>query len=92
MVPWLLQAALESVTFHNVGCSVHACQAIGELLTRAQDLRSLALLNNMSDDEGAVAIAQVRMRGQYQRASACNVVVPGAVEEGQCVLRKGRSF
>lgn len=49
------------MTFHNVGCSVRACQAIGELLTRAQDLRSLALLNNMSDDEGAVAIAQARL-------------------------------
>ena len=42
-----------------MGCSVRACQAVGELLRQTEELRALHLLNNMSDDEGAAAIGQV---------------------------------
>jgi hypothetical protein len=55
---WAAQAALERLAFMNVGASVHACAAIEELLTNTQSLRELHLFNNMSDNEGAVSIAQ----------------------------------
>ncbi len=54
------QAALEELYFGNVGCSIHACQALRDLLREAGHLRSLHLYNNMSDDTGAQAIAQAR--------------------------------
>ena len=67
------QVGLQSLTLHNVGCSVRACQAVGELLRSAEELRTLHLLNNMSDDEGAAAIGQ---------ASCCSphpAITPAAV-------------
>lgn len=42
-----------------MGCSIHACQAVAELVQHSGELRSLHLYNNMSGDEGAAAIAQV---------------------------------
>ena len=41
-----------------MGCSIRACQAVAELVKHPQELRRLHLYNNMSDDEGAAAIAQ----------------------------------
>ena len=57
------QAGLERLAFQNVGCSIAACRAIGELLTHAGALATLHLHNNMSDDEGAAAIAGVQEHG-----------------------------
>ena len=56
-----MQAALEELALGNVGCSIHACQAVRDLLREAGHLRSLHLYNNMSDDEGAQAIAQAQL-------------------------------
>ena len=55
-----VQVTLQHIAFQNVGCSINACRAVGELLQNSQELRSLHLYNNMSDNEGAIAIAQVR--------------------------------
>ena len=55
-----LQAGLQELAFQNVGCSIRACEAVAELVARPQELRRLHLHNNMSDDAGAVAIAQAR--------------------------------
>ena len=60
MVHRSVQAALQELAFQNVGCSIRACQAVAELVKRPQELRRLHLHNNMSDDAGAVAIAQAR--------------------------------
>lgn len=54
-----MQEGLERLAFQNVGCSIAACRAIGELLTHAGSLATLHLHNNMSDNEGAAAIAGV---------------------------------
>ena len=54
-----VQEGLERLAFQNVGCSIAACRAIGELLTHAGSLAALHLHNNMSDNEGAAAIAGV---------------------------------
>ena len=56
------QDLLESIAFQNVGCSVHGCAALDELLQRTESLRSFHLLNNMSGDEGAKSIAKVLFR------------------------------
>ena len=53
-----MQAALQELAFQNVGCSIRACEAVAELVKRPQELRQLHLHNNMSDDAGAIAIAQ----------------------------------
>lgn len=45
------QEALQRVAFQNVGASIDACRAIGELLTNSAHLRQLHLANNMSDDD-----------------------------------------
>ena len=55
-----MQTALQELAFQNVGCSIRACQAVGELVRHPQELRRLHLYNNMSDDAGAAAIAQAR--------------------------------
>lgn len=55
----VLQPALEQLAFQNVGCSINACASLAELVQNAQELRSLRLYNNMSDDAGAAAIAKV---------------------------------
>ena len=55
----VLHPALEQLAFQNVGCSINACTCLAELIQNAQELRSLRLYNNMSDDAGAAAIAKV---------------------------------
>lgn len=59
LVTGAVQPALEQLAFQNVGCSINACSSLAELLQNAQELRSLRLYNNMSDDAGAAAIAKV---------------------------------
>lgn len=56
------QEALESIAFQNVGCSVHGCAAVDELMRNSQRLRRLHLYNNMSGDEGAASIARLLSR------------------------------
>ena len=56
----LLQPALEELAFQNVGCSINACTSLAELVQNAQELKSIRLYNNMSDDAGAAAIAKVQ--------------------------------
>jgi large subunit ribosomal protein L31/Ran GTPase-activating protein 1 len=53
--------ALEFLALRNVGCSVHACAAVEELVVGGQ-LKGLHLYNNMSGDEGAAHIARVLAR------------------------------
>lgn len=53
------QVGLQRLAFQNVGCSIRACQAVAELVQNSGELRALHLYNNMSDNEGAIAIAQV---------------------------------
>ena len=54
------QTALEQLALENVGLSIRACQALAELLTHPQTLHVLHFRNNMTDDAGATALAQVR--------------------------------
>ena len=42
-----------------MGLSIRACQALAELLAKPGHLRQLHFRNNMSDDDGAIALAQV---------------------------------
>uniref|UniRef100_A0A7S0R6D9 WPP domain-containing protein n=1 Tax=Chlamydomonas leiostraca TaxID=1034604 RepID=A0A7S0R6D9_9CHLO len=56
------QPALESLSLQNVGCSINACRAVAELVTKSQDLRQLHLFNNMSDNEGAGYMASILAR------------------------------
>ena len=56
------QKALKHIAFQNVGCSVHGCAAVDELLVHCSELRSIHLLNNMSGCEGATSIANVISR------------------------------
>jgi Ran GTPase-activating protein 1 len=56
------QAALESMAIQNVGCSIHACAAVEELLVNSQDLKQLHLFNNMTDNAGAIHIAKILAR------------------------------
>ncbi|KAK2079896.1 hypothetical protein QBZ16_002291 [Prototheca wickerhamii] len=56
------QPALERLAFRNVGCSVHACAALDELLAEPAALRALSLYNNMSGDEGAAHVARLLAR------------------------------
>lgn len=56
------QEALESIAFKNVGCSVHGCAALDELMCNTASLRRLHLYNNMSDNEGAASIARLLSR------------------------------
>ncbi|KAA6416961.1 MAG: RAN GTPase-activating 2-like [Trebouxia sp. A1-2] len=54
--------ALQELAFQNVGCSINACTSLAELVQNAQELRSMRLYNNMSDDAGAAAIAKILSR------------------------------
>ncbi|KFM28037.1 RAN GTPase-activating protein 1 [Auxenochlorella protothecoides] len=54
--PW------SALPFGNVGCSVHGCAALDELLPAPAALRALRLYNNMSGDEGARHIAALLRR------------------------------
>ena len=56
------QKNLKHIAFQNVGCSVHGCAAVNELLVHCGNLRSIHLLNNMSGCEGAISIAQIVSR------------------------------
>ncbi|KAL6781108.1 RANGAP1 [Auxenochlorella protothecoides x Auxenochlorella symbiontica] len=56
------QTTLERLAFGNVGCSVHGCAALDELLPAPAALRALRLYNNMSGDEGARHIAALLRR------------------------------
>jgi len=56
------QPALENIAFRNVGCSVHGCAALQELISNTSHLKSISLYNNMSGDEGAVSIAALISR------------------------------
>ncbi|KAL0024197.1 hypothetical protein WJX77_006533 [Trebouxia sp. C0004] len=56
------QATLEELAFQNVGCSINACTSLAELVQNAQELKSMRLYNNMSDDAGAAAIAKILSR------------------------------
>lgn len=56
------QKALKHIAFQNVGCSVHGCAAVDELLVHCAEMRSIHLLNNMSGCEGATSIANVISR------------------------------
>jgi Ran GTPase-activating protein (RanGAP) involved in mRNA processing and transport len=58
--------ALEFLALRNVGCSVHACAAVEELVVGGQ-LRGLHLYNNMSGDEGAEHIAKVLARARHMQ-------------------------
>jgi large subunit ribosomal protein L31/Ran GTPase-activating protein 1 len=53
---------LEFLSLQNVGCSVHACKALAELLPQAASLAGLHLFNNMSGDEGAGHVASLLLR------------------------------
>jgi hypothetical protein len=64
-----VQTGLHSLAFQNVGCSIRACQAVQELVQHSQELRALHLYNNMSDNEGAVAIGQVRPQPNTMRTN-----------------------
>lgn len=69
----VLQPALESIAFQNVGCSVHGCAAVDELMRNTGSLRRLHLYNNMSGDEGAASIARWvwRLGGMPYGAVCC---------------------
>lgn len=54
--------ALEFLSLQNVGCSVHACKALSELLPESSALAGLHLFNNMSGDEGASHVAALLAR------------------------------
>lgn len=56
------QKNLKHIAFQNVGCSVHGCAAVEELLVHCGNLRSIHLLNNMSGCEGAISIAKLVAR------------------------------
>lgn len=54
--------ALHGLGLQNIGCSIHACKAVAELLVEAGSLQQLHLYNNMSDNEGARHIASILQR------------------------------
>lgn len=53
---------LEFVSLQNVGCSVHACNALSELVPNGSALAGLHLYNNMTGDEGAGHVARLLSR------------------------------
>ncbi len=69
-----LQPALEQLAFQNVGCSINACMSLAELVQNAQELKSMRLYNNMSDDAGAAAIAKVGLSVAWYRLSGTTEV------------------
>ena len=71
-----MQPALEELAFQNVGCSINACSSLAQLVRNAEELRSLRLYNNMSDDAGAAAIAKV---GSLLQAHATDTVKHEAI-------------
>lgn len=53
---------LEFLSLQNVGCSVHACKALSELVPAGSALAGLHLYNNMTGDEGAEHVARLLSR------------------------------
>lgn len=72
------QQGLEFVSLQNVGCSVHACAALSELLPPSSALSGLHLFNNMSGDEGAGHVARLlgRLGGMVDFKMASSRVGP----------------
>ena len=72
-----------------MGCSINACTSLAELVQNAQELRSIRLYNNMSDDAGAAAIAKVLI-SLFDEAMSCHggvcviAVVLIAAMQGNC--------
>ena len=89
------QASLESIAFQNVGCSVHGCAALDELMQCTGSLKRLHLLNNMSGDEGAASIAKVLSRcpnmEDFKMASS-RVGGDGGVALSQALASAGTSL
>ena len=54
-------STLQALYLKNIGCSVNACNAVAELVG-CSSLELLHLFNNMSDNEGAIAIASLLQR------------------------------
>ena len=75
-----LQTGLQELAFQNVGCSIRACQAVGELVRHPQQLRRLHLYNNMSDDAGAAAIAQAGPTTHIP----CDIPQPAVASDATC--------
>lgn len=59
-------STLEALYLKNIGCSVNACKAVAELVG-CSSLQLLHLFNNMSDNEGASAIATLVKRNTGMR-------------------------
>lgn len=90
------QPALEQLAFQNVGCSINACTSLAELIQNAQELRSLRLYNNMSDDAGAAAIAKILARAPkleaFRMASSRvgldgGIALANSMTPGNCLQR-----
>ena len=60
-----VQPALEQVALQNVGLSIRACQALDELFAHPASLKALHFRNNMTDDAGALALANVVPHSQF---------------------------
>ena len=86
------QEFLESISFQNVGCSVHGCAAVDELLKCTSHLKKLHLLNNMSGDEGAVSISNVLARSpcmeEFKMASS-RIGAAGGIAIGKALSQSG---
>lgn len=80
------------MAFQNVGASIMACQAIAELITQPGSLRALQLYNNMSDDEGAAAIAGLLARAPLMadfRMASSRVGAAGGIALAQALTTGG---
>ena len=88
------QAGLERLAFQNVGCSIHACAALDELLQSTGSLQQLHLHNNMSADEGAASIATILARSPAMRdfKMASSRVGPAGGKALADALSKGASL
>lgn len=90
------QEGLEFLSLQNVGCSVHACKAVAELLLHTSALKGIHLFNNMSGDEGAGHIATILARApamqDFKMASsrvgpAGGIALARGLLAGQCLVR-----
>lgn len=89
---------LEFVSLQNVGCSVHACNALSELVPGGSALSGLHLYNNMTGDEGAEHVARLLARSpgmsDFKLASsrvgpAGGISIAKALSVGECVWAQG---
>eukprot|EP00878_Enallax_costatus_P020701 GHUV01021891.1.p1 GENE.GHUV01021891.1~~GHUV01021891.1.p1 ORF type:complete len:429 (+),score=176.02 GHUV01021891.1:75-1361(+) len=84
----LQHPGLEFLSLQNVGCSVHACKAVEELLPADSKLAGLHLFNNMSGDEGAGHIARLLARcpmADFRMASS-RVGATGAISLAKALM------